>query len=83
MSDDIWKRDEVESPCIKVCLVHPEARICTGCYRTLEEIAGWSQLSPAARRAITEDLPGRAPQIAKRRGGRSARKARAEVGSED
>lgn len=81
MSDDIWKRDEVESPCIKVCLVHPETRLCTGCHRSLEEIATWSRMSPAARREIMEELPGRAAKLAKRRGGRAARKARAETGS--
>ena len=30
--DTVWKRAEVESPCIQVCVVHPEERICTGCY---------------------------------------------------
>ena len=39
MSDEVWKREEVESPCVKICIVHPEARICIGCYRTGEEIA--------------------------------------------
>ena len=24
--DEIWKRDEVESPCVKLCVIHPEAR---------------------------------------------------------
>ncbi|GHE86795.1 DUF1289 domain-containing protein [Aliiroseovarius zhejiangensis] len=75
MSDDIWKRDEVDSPCIKVCVVHPTARICTGCYRTMDEIAGWSRLSPDARRAVLADLPGRKSQVATRRGGRKGRLA--------
>ncbi|MGB0912259.1 MAG: DUF1289 domain-containing protein, partial [Phaeobacter italicus] len=38
MSQDVWKRDEVQSPCIQICVVHPEARICTGCYRSIDEI---------------------------------------------
>ncbi|KPP84487.1 MAG: putative Fe-S protein [Rhodobacteraceae bacterium HLUCCO07] len=72
-SDDIWKRDEVESPCINVCVVHPEARICTGCYRSLDEIAGWSRMSAEARRAVMDELPDRASLLRKRRGGRAAR----------
>ena len=71
-----WSRDEVESPCVKICVVHPEARICTGCYRTIEEIGGWSKLSPDARREIMEALPDRANMLKKRRGGRAARMRR-------
>ena len=73
MSDEIWERREVDSPCIKICVIHPEERICVGCYRSLEEIATWSRLTPAERRAIMADLPARLPQLAKRRGGRMGR----------
>ncbi len=76
MSDDIWKRTEVESPCIKVCVIHPEARLCTGCLRSIDEITVWSKLSPDARRAVIEELPGRQAILQKRRGGRAARLAR-------
>ncbi len=76
MSDDIWKRAEVESPCVKICVIHPEARLCTGCLRSIEEITIWSKLSPEARRAVMEDLPNRQGQLRKRRGGRAARLAR-------
>lgn len=71
--DDLWKRDEVESPCVKICVIHPEAQICVGCRRTRGEIAVWSSLTPAARRAVMMELPGRAPLLARRRGGRAAR----------
>ncbi|MDO8883854.1 MAG: DUF1289 domain-containing protein [Pseudotabrizicola sp.] len=73
MSDEIWKRAEIESPCVKLCVVHPEARICIGCLRSIDEITMWSRLSPDSRSAIMADLPSRAPLIAKRRGGRAAR----------
>jgi len=73
MKDDVWKRDEVQSPCIKICVVHPEARICTGCYRTLDEIRDWSKMTPETRSDIMSELPDRAPKLAKRRGGRAAR----------
>lgn len=73
MTDHIWKRDEIESPCIKICVVHPEARICTGCYRSIDEITGWARMSPEARRAVMDELPLRVGQLTKRRGGRGAR----------
>ena len=72
---DIWARDEVESPCVKVCVVHPTERICTGCFRTIDEIAGWSLMSAAERRAVIAELPERAPRLRRRRGGRAARGA--------
>ena len=76
MTDDIWRRDEVESPCIKVCVIHPESRLCTGCLRSIDEITIWSKLSPEARRAVMAELPARQPLLTKRRGGRAARIAR-------
>ncbi len=76
MTDDIWRRDEVQSPCIKICVIHPEARLCTGCLRSIDEITVWSKLSPEARQTIMEELPTRQGQLSKRRGGRAARLAR-------
>ncbi|MEM7469792.1 MAG: DUF1289 domain-containing protein [Pseudomonadota bacterium] len=73
MMDDLWKRDEVESPCIKICVIHPAERLCTGCLRSIDEITVWSKLSPDARKAIMDELPSRAPRLKKRRGGRGAR----------
>jgi predicted Fe-S protein YdhL (DUF1289 family) len=71
MTDEIWKRQEVESPCVKICIIHPEARLCTGCLRSLNEIAEWSRMTPQERRAIIDELPSRAPELKKRRGGRA------------
>lgn len=73
MKDDIWTRDEIESPCVKICVVHPESRLCTGCLRTMDEIGAWSKMTPEARRAVMAELPSRAGQLTKRRGGRAAR----------
>lgn len=75
MTDEIWKRDEVESPCIKLCVIHPETRLCTGCYRSIDEITAWSKMSPPVRRMVMEELPSRAGLLTKRRGGRAARLA--------
>jgi hypothetical protein len=75
VSDTVWKREEVESPCVKICVVHPEARLCTGCLRSIDEITRWSKMSPIERREIMNALPSRAGQLRKRRGGRAARLA--------
>ncbi len=75
MVDDVWKRDEVESPCVKICVVHPASRLCTGCLRSIDEIGRWSKMHPDERREIIAELPGRAKLITKRRGERAARMA--------
>ena len=73
MNTPLWKRDEIESPCVQICIVHPETRICTGCYRTIDEITDWSRMTPEASRNIMDDLPARADELKVRRGGRAAR----------
>lgn len=74
MSDDtIWRRDEIESPCVNVCVIHPETRLCTGCARSIDEIGAWSRMSPEARRAVMADLANREAAPKGRRGGRAAR----------
>ena len=73
MSDEVWKRQEIESPCIRLCVIHPESRLCTGCLRTIEEITAWSRFSPEERRSIMTALPSRTAQLSRRRGGRAAR----------
>jgi len=73
-SDGIWRRDEIESPCVKICVIHPETGLCVGCHRTAAEIAAWSTLPPETRRAILAALASRAERAKpKRRGGHAAR----------
>ncbi len=72
MSDEIWRRAEVESPCIKICVVHPETRLCTGCNRSIDEIARWSSMPAQERASILADLPSRKASPG-RRGGRAGR----------
>ncbi|WP_071798934.1 DUF1289 domain-containing protein [Natronohydrobacter thiooxidans] len=73
MMDTLWTRDEIESPCVKICVIHPESKLCAGCLRSLDEIADWSRMSAEARREIMAELPARAPQLTQRRGGRAGR----------
>lgn len=69
----VWKRNEIDSPCVQICVIHPKERICTGCFRTIDEIGAWSKFSDEERQEIMAELPNRARQLKKRRGGRSAR----------
>ena len=74
MNDAVWTREEIESPCVKLCVVDPRTRLCLGCHRTIDEITAWSRMEPGTRRAVMAELPARA-EAAKpaRRGGRAAR----------
>ncbi|MCK0166621.1 DUF1289 domain-containing protein [Jannaschia sp. S6380] len=74
-SDRIWARAEVESPCVKLCVVDPKSRLCIGCHRTMDEIAAWSRMTPEARREVMAGLSERAKGARQRRGGRAARRA--------
>ena len=76
MSDDVWKRAEIESPCVKLCVVDPASRLCIGCLRSIDEIAAWSRMTPEARRRVMADLPSRADRVGPRgrRGGRDGRR---------
>lgn len=68
--DEVWKRDEIDSPCVKICVVHPEARLCIGCHRTIDEISQWSKMSNEDRAKIKSELPARASQLRGKRRGR-------------
>ena len=59
-TDEIWIRDEVDSPCIKVCVMHEPSGLCMGCYRTRPEIGGWSRMENEDRKALVIELPSRA-----------------------
>ena len=56
------------SPCLGICLMDPATRMCRGCLRTIEEIAGWYAASPAEKRELLGRLQERRRGAA---GGRS------------
>lgn len=45
------------SPCINVCVMDTQTQWCKGCWRTLEEIAAWAQMSDAQRQWVWQQLP--------------------------
>jgi hypothetical protein len=73
MNKTIWKRSEIDSPCVNICIIHPQAKICAGCNRTMEEISNWSKKSTLERKEIMKELPNRSSLLKVRRGGRTNR----------
>jgi predicted Fe-S protein YdhL (DUF1289 family) len=49
----------IETPCNRVCVVHPTLGLCIGCGRSLDEIGRWSDFAPAERARIMAQLPSR------------------------
>jgi len=49
----------VPSPCVSVCRMDARTGLCEGCYRTIDEIARWSALSDAERRAVWRAIAAR------------------------
>jgi predicted Fe-S protein YdhL (DUF1289 family) len=45
---------EVASPCIGICRLDPEAALCVGCLRSIEEITRWPSAGVPERRAILD-----------------------------
>jgi predicted Fe-S protein YdhL (DUF1289 family) len=48
-------QDTVPSPCVRNCCLN-EQDICLGCFRSLEEICGWSQADNQQRQQILANL---------------------------
>lgn len=53
------ENNERESPCVNLCKLDPLTQLCVGCYRTIEEIAGWTDYSDEEKAAIRNALPAR------------------------
>ena len=47
------------SPCVNVCRMDARTGWCEGCWRTIDEIAAWSRLSPAEREPVWVQLASR------------------------
>jgi predicted Fe-S protein YdhL (DUF1289 family) len=48
--------NEVESPCVRECVIDAASGYCCGCKRTLREISYWTTYTPAQQRALLEEL---------------------------
>ena len=49
----------VASPCNSVCIIDAVTGLCGGCFRTLEEIAGWIDFSATEKRRVIAALDSR------------------------
>jgi predicted Fe-S protein YdhL (DUF1289 family) len=56
------KERDLPSPCIAVCTMEIASGLCRGCLRTLDEIAIWSTLDDAGKRAVWARIEARAKQ---------------------
>jgi predicted Fe-S protein YdhL (DUF1289 family) len=53
----------IATPCVQVCIVDGPSGLCLGCFRTLQEIGGWSRLTDAQRAVVMAELPAREARI--------------------
>ena len=44
----------IKSPCVTICQIDRETRICEGCNRTIDEISNWSKYTDEQREKIME-----------------------------
>ncbi len=47
---------DIPTPCVGVCTIDAETRLCAGCLRTAVEIAMWPEATNAERLRIVEAL---------------------------
>jgi uncharacterized protein len=67
---------DIETPCIKICVVEPETGFCIGCGRTRGEIADWIGMTAQDRHAVIETLAERVSTLTSRRTRRGGRRGR-------
>ena len=48
---------DIKTPCNRVCTLHSLSGLCTGCGRSVEEIAAWTTFDDKERAAIMMRLP--------------------------
>ena len=53
---------DIESPCIGVCAMEEATGFCQGCYRTLDEIQQWWDLSNMQKQQIIDEANARLEQ---------------------
>jgi predicted Fe-S protein YdhL (DUF1289 family) len=49
----------IATPCIDICKLDPHSRLCTGCGRTGDEIARWSEITETERLALMAEARAR------------------------
>jgi uncharacterized protein len=49
----------VPSPCVGVCKMSPDSGWCTGCWRSLDEIAQWGRMADAGKLRVWQQIEAR------------------------
>lgn len=44
----------IQNPCKGICKIHPEIKVCMGCYRSLLELRQWVTASDEKKQEIIE-----------------------------
>lgn len=57
--------DAPPSPCISICRMSDDTAYCAGCWRSLDEIAGWASRSADDKRAVWQRIAQRLAAHAK------------------
>ena len=57
-AQQVLAQDEphVPSPCVSVCLMHPDGGHCEGCLRTLQEIGNWGRMGYEDKRIVWQRI---------------------------
>ena len=42
----------IESPCVDICQLNPASGVCLGCFRTMDEISVWVEMSYDDKREV-------------------------------
>lgn len=72
---------DIPSPCVAVCQIDRASGYCLGCWRTIEEISGWSRYDRERRLQIVSELHDRRGAIALRPRRRNRRRSGTESGT--
>jgi predicted Fe-S protein YdhL (DUF1289 family) len=54
------KPHDLPSPCVSVCVMDAQSQLCSGCLRTLGEIAAWARMPDDDKRQVWQAIALRA-----------------------
>ncbi|MFP6747209.1 MAG: DUF1289 domain-containing protein [Alphaproteobacteria bacterium] len=52
-------KQRLVSPCAGVCILHTDTKLCLGCYRTINEISHWQDMSADDQHRVMSELASR------------------------
>ncbi len=47
---------KIKSPCIEICQLDDDGKLCLGCFRYLDEISGWQTFSEEKKKKILDAI---------------------------